>query len=1445
MKKLLFAAVALLFGACTTDTTKDIAVEVPEILTVSFEEDSRIQLSDGKTVWTRNDLVSVFYRSDANQKWQFQGKTGDRSGNIARVSTPEYDNTTTKIVVAYPYSEKYYLNPETCNLQAFLPAEQTYKADSYGLDGNIMVSQSEYKQFYLRSVCGWIKIQLTGEGQAVEKIILRGNKGEQVAGEIYINTADATATLASEGGIPTDSTEVGGTMVEEGTILTEVTLNCGSGVILDYDPTSFYIALPPQTFENGISIEALCKDGSRMSKSTTNSITISRNTIQPMEDIAYVENTEIHYTSTNGNIVIPNEDAFGCKIISNTYEDGKGIITLEGKVTEIGYRAFSSCSSLTSITIPDSVTSIGVDAFAYCSSLASVTIPDSVTSIGVGAFVSCSRLTEFNGKFASADKRCLIVDGVLNSFAPAGITEYIIPSGVTRLGNYSFNHCTSLEDIIIPNGVQSIGEYAFYDCNHLTSISLPNGLTTIEQYAFWDCVNLTSVTTPDSLTEVGTQVFYGCFNLKSFKGNNSSTDEHCLIIDGTLVAFAPAELTEYSIPNGVTAIGDYAFYNCIYLKKITIPNSVTSIGGSSFYNCNNLVSVNIGNGLTEIGNNAFSNCANLVSINIPEGVTSIGGSSFYGCSSLGSIALPSTLSSFTGGSVFRGCTNLTSVYCEAVNPPYCSSELFSNEVTVYVYPQSIETYKAAWNSDYCTFESNGKTLDTTNTTTILYTTTDSNVIDMPNWIVKSNTYSNGVGTIVIYGKLSAIARRTFINCTTLKSVIIPTGVTVIDSYAFANCTALESVTIPEGLTTIGDRAFRSCTALESVTIPEGVTTIGDGAFQSCTALEGITIPESVTEIGSYVFLYCSALKEFNGKFASMDKRCLIVDNEVIAFAPAGITEYIIPEGVTAIGNNTFANCHDLADITLPEGLLSVGSYAFMFTAIKDITIPESVTTLGDSAFDCCYALESVYCNPTTPPITGSRLFIGTHSDLKIIVPLYSVYDYKHNSYWSEYADRICADATEMADVYYIYGESCQYTTIDKAAALTKGTADGVFTIEAFFCQSSSNAITICSDTSQASYPCYALAGNGRIVVLNSASDNYIKPTIEANGVRKLTIDLNNRTWFWIRVTNKYAMPDELIKDYPTKEYIARDGSMKTWMVRHMAWDGGNIYPKLGSGMVKHADNGTAGTGGYAAADFPTSWDDVTHLNPNNETLESGFGVLETYSDDGRIYTYHEMLGYEARNGIGYARYETGPWKVGEKYTDARGTTYTIAEAPLKSQIYKYTGDNAKDEELYPMLRVQAQGICPYGWHVANAADWLDLFYAMAQASKSGTHTYHVAEADCTYKQMVDGGIPNINGWLRNTTDWGDQYSDEGADEFGFNYYPLGFRYMTQGFQNWSMRVQLWVPLPMAGSRSVEIPSSGGGRINMIIKNNSNMTTALTNIDIGQSILPFRCVKNYK
>ena len=431
------------------------------------------------------------------------------------------------------------------------------------------------------------------------------------------------------------------------------------------------------------------------------------------------------------------------------------------------------------------------------------------------------------------------------------------------------------------------------------------------------------------------------------------------------------------------------------------------------------------------------------------------------------------------------------------------------------------------------------------------------------------------------------------------------------------------------------------------------------------------------------------------------------------------------------------------------------------------------------------------------------------------------------------------------DHYFLYGESAGDIAIDKAVQMTKTEKEGIFTITNFFCEGAKNAILINKDSRVLSYPYYALAADGKVAKIESASTTYTAPVIEANGMRALTVNFNDLTWSWARITTQYAMPDSELPNYPTKAFIARDGSMKVWMIRHMAWDGGDIHPKLGSGMVKNPGNAAAGgTGGYAAADFPRTWNDTERLNPAYETKESGLGNLETYSDDGRIYTYHEMLGYEARFGIGYARYENGPWVLGEKYTDARGTTYTFEVVSMKAE--DYTGDNAADEAKYPIFNVQAQGICPYGWHVANAADWLDLFYAMSQATiELGETKYPVKAEDCTFKKFITGGgIPNSNGWLRYTKDWGTDYSADNADVFGFNYYPIGYRYMTQGFQNWSQRVMSFVPLPMAGANA-SAPNSSAGRYNVINKTNAAHCANLANIDIGQAVFPFRCVKNYK
>ena len=708
MKKLLlFLFSAFAFAACEQAPIKEMqgAAINERNLEVSFEggDDTRIQLQNGKTVWTKGDHVSVFYRSTVNEDWQFMGETGDRTGNIVPVdNTLNPPATHNRVVVIYPYNNEYYLNTETYSIEASLPAVQNYLKDSYGTNGNIMVSSNDYKQVSLKSVCGWLKLQLTGDGEVVKSITLRGNNGEQVAGELHINTSDATCVLASASGDAGES-EVGGTLVRPGTILTEVTLDCGEGVALGKNATAFYIALPPQTFENGFTVEVENTEGYVMEQSTDKALTIERNHIQPMAAFEFINpnrptqptpaSNEIWYTSSDGNFVTPYKtNAFGANITSNTYSNGKGVITFDDSVTTIGYAAFEYCTSLTSVTIPDSVTTIGEWAFYNCSSLTSVNIPDSVTTIGNYAFFSCGSLTsvnipdsvttigeeafiwcdslkEFKGKFATEDGRSLIVDNTIIAYANASGNTYNIPDSVTSIGYMAFYCCISLTSVNIPDSATTIGESAFEGCYSLTSVNIGNSVTTIGSSAFYDCSSLTSVNIPDSVTEIGEDAFYSCDSLISV-----------------------------NIPDSVTTIGAWVFGQCDSLTSVNIGDSVKTIGHDAFYDCDSLTSVTIPDSVTTIGNSAFWNCTSLTSVNIPDSVTTIGDVAFKYCGRMTSVTIGDSVKTI-GYDAFVGCTSLTSVYCKATTPPASGAWVFDDNGSgrkIYVPTESVEAYKSAY-----------------------------------------------------------------------------------------------------------------------------------------------------------------------------------------------------------------------------------------------------------------------------------------------------------------------------------------------------------------------------------------------------------------------------------------------------------------------------------------------------------------------------------------------------------------------------------------------------------------------------------------------------------------------------------------------------------------------------------------------------------------------------
>ena len=553
--RLAFASMVLMVSCAKDDAITPSTAESTKFYASIEAPATRTSVDgEGKLSWSANDEITIFSNTNANQ-YKYTGESDGKSVFEPVSSQVSSATELTANYAIYPYAANTTISNDGKILYT-IPTTQKYAVNSFGLGANVMVAVTEDENdnfLAFKNLCGYFEFSLYGN-VAVKSIEFKGNNGEKLAGAATITATNQDAPTFV---FANDATET-------------LTLDCGEGIALANaeNPTKFWFVVPAITYEKGITITITDTEGKVMEKTTSNSITIERSAVQPLNAFEVktvypvIPNNQIWYTSSDGNIVTPYKtDVFGANIESNTYENGRGIITFDGDITLIGESAFYERLNLTSVTIPNSVTSIGDYAFEGCTRLTSVTIPDSVTTIGACIFVSCRNLTSFYGKFASVDNRCLVVDGVLNSFAPAGLTTYTIPDSVTSIGDYAFYCCGSLTSITIPDSVTSIGMSAFDGCS-LPSVIIPDSVITIGDRAFRDCYRLESVTIPDSVTSIGKYAFYYCRNL-----------------------------TSVTIPNSVTSIEQYAFCFCSRLTSVTIPDSVTSIGYSAFWCCNGLTSV--------------------------------------------------------------------------------------------------------------------------------------------------------------------------------------------------------------------------------------------------------------------------------------------------------------------------------------------------------------------------------------------------------------------------------------------------------------------------------------------------------------------------------------------------------------------------------------------------------------------------------------------------------------------------------------------------------------------------------------------------------------------------------------------------------------------------------------------------------------------------------------
>ena len=328
------------------------------------------------------------------------------------------------------------------------------------------------------------------------------------------------------------------------------------------------------------------------------------------------------------------------------------------------------------------------------------------------------------------------------------LKSLVIPDSVTNIGDYAFWGCKSLKSLVIPDGVTSIGDCAFYDCESLKSLVIPDSVTSIGGRAFVGCTSLKSLVIPDSVGNIIGNPFSGwngelkCLSPYFIYDNKVLFDKD----KSKIIAFRDKNTTSYVIPDSVSSIGDYAFWNCHSLKRLVLPDSVSSIGDWAFWNCRSLTDIVIPDSVNSIGDRVFSGCCSLKSLVIPDNVSSIGESAFEDCTSLSSLVIPEGVTSI-GHCAFRGCYSLSNI-------------VIPNGVT------SIED---------CAF-----------------------------------SRCKSLVEVVIPDSVTSIGYWAFEGCRSLNDIIIPDSVNSIGYRAFDGCCSLKSLVIPNSVTSIGDSAFRGC-----------------------------------------------------------------------------------------------------------------------------------------------------------------------------------------------------------------------------------------------------------------------------------------------------------------------------------------------------------------------------------------------------------------------------------------------------------------------------------------------------------------------------------------------------------------------------------------------------------------------------------------------------------
>ena len=684
-------------------------------------------------------------------------------------------------------------------------------------------------------------------------------------------------------------------------------------------------------------------------------------------------------------------------------------------VAMIAGNAFYNCTNLKTINLPATIEQISqISPFAGCTALEAINV---YAVDGVSArFWSQDGVLFDNGTAQTAQPRLFfmptaktgtynIPEGITeipeNAFAGSSITKVVIPASVTRIGREAFANAQNLLSVVFStaSGEQplTIGDRAFVGCTSLEKITLPARLTGIklQKYAIVDgAVKL----------DTAEDAFAGCTALSSITvatGNAAYKSVNGVLYsaDGRTLVYVPAAIAaedgSFAVPAGTQTIAPGAFAACETLTEVSIPNTVTLVGEAAFYGLENLESVSFASGaLTDltIGKYAFSACTALSEVGIKNSrLVTLSDNAFAGCAALTSFELPATVT-HVGASAFSGCSTLASITINASNKALTFGENVFNNCTALTrveLPANVSEIPGIFNgctsltevvvdpaSEYFTAEDG-----------VLFNKDKTELLFFP---------GGKTGEYTVPATVKVIANGVFRGNSSLSTINIPNTIEVIGDDAFRD-TSIDDIyfvgeTFADSLT-IGKSAFEGAEFYE-IELPQHTKTIGEYAFARSEFYYGIVLNSGIETLGAYAFYdaefgswsadpvvipatvktigdYCFAEGEDNYAYVDVE---IDAEGSVLeyigkyAFSGNGLYSFTVPASVKVIDDYAFFECDYLGYYPsyyggfafAPESTLeTIGNYAFYYCGFEELTIPKTVKKIGAYAFANCGDLETV------------------------------------------------------------------------------------------------------------------------------------------------------------------------------------------------------------------------------------------------------------------------------------------------------------------------------------------------------------------------------------------------------------------------------------------------------------------------------------------------------